>query len=74
MKHFVSDLEKIRERAHMHMEAGAVTEGDKADREQLVAVLKMCWRPKRNRGPLVQGTQSQQIGLFRETRSESAEA
>jgi len=39
MEHFVSDLKKIREQARRHMEAGAVTEGYKADREQVVAVL-----------------------------------
>jgi bacterioferritin len=39
MEHFVSDLKKIREQARKHMEAGAVTEGYKADREQVVAVL-----------------------------------
>ena len=39
MEHFVSDLKKIREQARRHMEAGAVTEGYKADREQVLAVL-----------------------------------
>jgi len=39
MDHFVSDLKKIRERARLHMESGAVTDGYKADREQVVAVL-----------------------------------
>jgi len=39
MEHFVSDLKKIREQARRHMEAGAVTEGYKADREQVIAVL-----------------------------------
>ena len=39
MEHFVSDLKKIRERARRHMETGAVTEGYKADREQVLAVL-----------------------------------
>jgi len=39
MKHFVSDLKKIREQARKHMEAGAVTEGYKADSEQVIAVL-----------------------------------
>ena len=39
MKHFVSDLKKIREQARKHMEAGAVTEDYKADREQVLAVL-----------------------------------
>jgi len=39
MEHFVSDLKKIREQARRHMETGAVTEGYKADREQVVAVL-----------------------------------
>ncbi len=39
MEHFVSDLKKIREQARRHMEAGAVTDGYKADREQVIAVL-----------------------------------
>ena len=39
MEHFVSDLKRIREQARRHMEAGAVTEGYKADREQVLAVL-----------------------------------
>src|ERR1700719_1152288 len=39
MEHFVSDLKKIREQARKHMEAGAVTEGYKADREQVIKVL-----------------------------------
>ena len=39
MEHFVSDLKKIREQARRHMETGAVTEGYKADREQVLAVL-----------------------------------
>ena len=39
MDHFVSDLKKIRERARLHMESGAVTDGYKADREQVVTVL-----------------------------------
>jgi bacterioferritin len=39
MDHFVSDLKKIRDRARAHMEAGAVTEGYKADRVQVLAVL-----------------------------------
>jgi bacterioferritin len=39
MKPFVSDLKKMRERARMHMEAGAVTDDYKADREQVLAVL-----------------------------------
>ena len=39
MEHFVSDLKKIREQTRRHMEAGAVTEGYRADREQVVAVL-----------------------------------
>lgn len=39
MEHFVSDLKEIRKRARAHMEAGAVTEGYKADSAQVVAVL-----------------------------------
>lgn len=36
---FVADMEKIRERAKKHMEQGAVTEGYKADREKIIALL-----------------------------------
>lgn len=36
---FVSDMKKIRERARLHMEQGAVTEGYTADRERIVALL-----------------------------------
>jgi bacterioferritin len=39
MKDFVSDVKKIRDQARKHMESGAVTEGYKANREQVVAVL-----------------------------------
>jgi bacterioferritin len=39
MDHFVSDLKKIKARARMHMEAGAVTEAYKADSKLVVAVL-----------------------------------
>src|ERR1700692_4381970 len=39
MEHFVPDLKRSREQARRHMEAGAVTEGYKADREQVVTVL-----------------------------------
>jgi bacterioferritin len=39
MDHFVSDLKKIRDRARAHMESGAVTEGYRADRAQVLAVL-----------------------------------
>src|ERR1700730_2912984 len=39
MEHFVSDLKKIRAQARMHMEAGAVTDGYKADPKQGLAVL-----------------------------------
>jgi bacterioferritin len=39
MAQFVSDVKKIRERARKHMEAGAVTEGYKADRERVIQVL-----------------------------------
>jgi bacterioferritin len=39
MAEFVSDVKKIRERARKHMEAGAVTEGYKADRERVIQVL-----------------------------------
>jgi bacterioferritin len=39
MAEFVSDMEKIRERARKHMQSGAVTESYKADREQVIKVL-----------------------------------
>jgi bacterioferritin len=39
MAHFAADVRKIRERARQHIEAGAVTEGYKADREQVTKVL-----------------------------------
>jgi bacterioferritin len=39
MGEFVTDLKKIRDRARKHMSAGAVTEGYKADRKQVVKVL-----------------------------------
>jgi bacterioferritin len=34
MSQFVADVKKIRDRARMHIEKGAVTEGYKADREE----------------------------------------
>ena len=39
MSQFSADVKKIRERARMHIEAGAVTEGYKADRQQVTKVL-----------------------------------
>jgi bacterioferritin len=39
MAQFAADVKKIRERARQHIEAGAVTEGYKADREQVTKVL-----------------------------------
>jgi bacterioferritin len=39
MNEFVSDVKKIRERARQNMMNGAVTEGYKADREQVIKVL-----------------------------------
>lgn len=39
MEHFVSDIKRMRTQARLHMEAGAVTEGYKGDRQQVVAVL-----------------------------------
>ena len=38
-KPFVSDMKAINERARRHMEQGAVTEGYKGDREQVVKLL-----------------------------------
>jgi len=40
MKDFISDIKKIREQARKHMEAGAVTEGYKANREPAPPELK----------------------------------
>src|SRR5215469_6633802 len=39
MGQFSTDVKKIRERARKHLEEGAVTEGYKADREQVAKVL-----------------------------------
>src|ERR1700747_298345 len=39
MDKFITDVKKIRENARQHMEKGSVTEGYKADREQVTKVL-----------------------------------
>src|SRR5262245_42532496 len=39
MGEFVTDIKEIRRRARTHMEKGAVTDGYKADREKVIAVL-----------------------------------
>jgi bacterioferritin len=39
MADFLTDVKTIRERARKHMESGAVTEGYKADRKKVLAVL-----------------------------------
>ncbi|HTW36005.1 MAG TPA: ferritin-like domain-containing protein [Rhizomicrobium sp.] len=39
MGQFVSDIKDIRKRARQHMSRGAVTDGYKADREQVIKVL-----------------------------------
>ena len=39
MAKFLTDVKKIRERARKHMNEGAVTEGYKADRKQVISVL-----------------------------------
>src|SRR5580693_3184650 len=39
MGQFVSDVQKIRERARKHMEEGAITAGYKADRKRVIEVL-----------------------------------
>jgi bacterioferritin len=39
MGQFTADIKKLRERARRHMEQGAVTEGYKADRQQVIKVL-----------------------------------
>lgn len=36
---FTADMKKIRERAKKHMEQGAITEGYRADREKIIALL-----------------------------------
>jgi bacterioferritin len=38
-KTFISDIEKIRDRARKHMEKGAITDGYRGDREQVIAIL-----------------------------------
>ena len=38
-KTFISDIKKIRDRARKHMEQGAVTEGYRGDRKQVIALL-----------------------------------
>jgi bacterioferritin len=42
MGQFVSDVQKIRERARAHMEKGAVTEGYHADRKRVIEVLNQA--------------------------------
>jgi bacterioferritin len=42
MGQFVSDVQKIRERARRHMEQGAVTDGYKADRQRVIEVLNQA--------------------------------
>jgi len=39
MQQFVSDIDQIRQRARAHMEEGAITQGYKADRTQVIKVL-----------------------------------
>ena len=39
MNHLVLDVKDIRARARKHMEDGAVTDGNKSDRKQVIAVL-----------------------------------
>jgi bacterioferritin len=39
MGEFVSDIKRLRERARMHMDSGAVTDGYKADRKRVIDVL-----------------------------------
>ncbi len=39
MGQFVSDVQKIRERARKHMEQGAITDGYKADRKRVIELL-----------------------------------
>ena len=46
MAQFAADVKKIRERARQHIEAGAVTEGYKADREQVTRVLNDVSQPR----------------------------
>src|SRR5579883_1500921 len=39
MRQFLTDIREIRDRARQHIDQGAVTEGYKADRERVIAVL-----------------------------------
>jgi bacterioferritin len=39
MSEFVSHIEEIRRRARQHIERGPITDGYKADRERVIAVL-----------------------------------
>jgi bacterioferritin len=39
MNEFLSDIKELRRRAHRHLERGPVTEGYKADRKKIIAVL-----------------------------------
>lgn len=39
MNEFLSDVKELRRRARQHMEQGPITEGYKADREKVIAVL-----------------------------------
>jgi len=39
MSQFLTDIREIRDRARQHIDQGAVTEGYKADRERVIAVL-----------------------------------
>ena len=39
MSEFLSDIKTLRQRARQHIEQGPITEGYKADREQVIAVL-----------------------------------
>ncbi len=41
-KTFISDIKAIRARARLHMEQGAMTEGYRADRKQVVAILNQA--------------------------------
>jgi bacterioferritin len=37
---FLTDVKELRRRARVHMERGAVTEGDEADRKTVLALLR----------------------------------
>jgi bacterioferritin len=41
MSNFLTDIKTLRKRAREHMERGPITDAYKADRERVIAVLKV---------------------------------